>query len=421
MLGDPGAGKTTELICLAKDLIERAINDETAAIPIIFELSSWKEDLSIEDWLVEQLPKKYPGLPKAVAQKWLENQQIIPLLDGLDELGLTLENKCIVAINEFMQSRFQPALIVCCRLEEYEQAQTQLNCLNGAIYLRPLSDEQIQQYLNRLNRSSIWHKTIVNEPNILELARKPLFLTMVVVAYQNKSIKNNSELFEAYIKKQLNNPDNQGIYTPNKSPSQKQTLHYLAWLARKLEAESETEFLIEGLQPTWLESKKQAVVYRLIFGLIFGLGFGLSFGLIFGVIFGLINSDLENKNFPNQGIFNSLKNGLNYGLIVGLIGVLISRLIVVINVVLMRRLTEGLLGVLIGGLTGGLLAGMITGLISAIQHFILRLIFYRNRDIPWNYAKFLDHAAKHRFIQRVGGRYRFTHDLLRKHFAQMPL
>lgn len=512
ILGDPGAGKTTELICLAKDLIARAIDDETASIPVIFELSSWQENISIADWLVEQLPKKYPGLPKAVAKKWLDNRQLIPLLDGLDELGLTHENKCIVAINEFMQSRFQPALVVCCRLEEYEQAQTQLNCLNGAIYLRPLSDVQIQNYLNRLRRSSIWNKTIVNEPSILELVRKPLFLTMIIVAYQDRAIRNKSELFEAYIEKQLNNPDNQGEYPPHKSPSPKQTLHYLAWLARKLEVEQETEFLIEGIQPSWLESSNQIIIYRLMgvlaggvigglivgvivwfivgviggfiygligafigglavgvigrleiesvekfsinvhdiklkerlgVGLIVGMGGGLTADIIFGMIRGLTkgvivgisdvliewliigvtvgillglsgamcSSDVENKYCANQGIWNSLKNGLIYG---GLIGGLIFGLI-------FGLIYGGLIGGLIFGLIYGLIFGLNFGLKSVIRHFILRIILYRNGNIPWNYAKFLEHAVKHRFIQRVGGRYRFMHDLLRKHFAQMPL
>ncbi|MDJ0531661.1 MAG: hypothetical protein QNJ70_04050 [Xenococcaceae cyanobacterium MO_207.B15] len=71
------------------------------------------------------------------------------------------------------------------------------------------------------------------------------------------------------------------------------------------------------------------------------------------------------------------------------------------------------------GLNFGLNFGLMRGLLNVIQHFTLRLLIYRNGDIPWNYAKFLDHAAKLRFIQRVGGRYRFMHDLLRKHFAEI--
>ena len=218
---------------------------------------------------------------------------------------------------------------------------------------------------------------------------------MIVVAYQDRVIRNESELFEAYIEKQLNNPDNQGTYPPRKSPSQKQTLHYLVWLARKLEAEGETEFLIEGMQPSWLKSPQQKNVYRIIFVLIVGLIVGLIGGLT---------------------------GGLNEWLIVGLILVLIGGLIGeewhYIESVEKFKFSIKLA---IGGLIVGLIGGLIGGILNAIKHFILRLMLYRNGDIPWNYAKFLEHAAKHRFIQRVGGRYRFMHDLLRKHFAQMPL
>lgn len=54
-------------------------------------------------------------------------------------------------------------------------------------------------------------------------------------------------------------------------------------------------------------------------------------------------------------------------------------------------------------------------------HSHLRLLLTKSGNTPWNYARFLDHAVKHRFIQRTGGRYRFVHDLLQKHFAAMPL
>ncbi len=212
ILGEPGAGKTTELLDLAQDLIKRAIEDENLPIPVIFELSSWKEDLPIKDWLIEQLPKLYPGLPKAVAEDWIKNQQLVPLIDGLDELGLQKGDKCIDAINQFLQKSFQPGLVVCCRREEYEQFQNKLSELKGAIYLQHLSDAQIQQYLKDLNRSNIWNETIANEPEMLKLVRKPLFLTMLVVAYQGRAIKNYSELFEKYIDKQLNDPKNQGTY-----------------------------------------------------------------------------------------------------------------------------------------------------------------------------------------------------------------
>lgn len=65
-----------------------------------------------------------------------------------------------------------------------------------------------------------------------------------------------------------------------------------------------------------------------------------------------------------------------------------------------------------------LIVGLTTGGKACIQHFVLRLILYCNGHIPWNYARFLDYATDRLFLQRVGGGYRFMHDLLRQHFAQ---
>ncbi|EAZ94255.1 NACHT domain-containing protein [Crocosphaera chwakensis] len=473
ILGEPGAGKTTELLNLADDLLERAKKDEKIPIPVILELSAWKTNQPLTDWLVGQMFETY-GLGKAIGKRWLDSSRLIFLLDGLDELGLVNQAKCIEGINQFLaEKKWQPGLVVCCRREEYEQAEIQLDELNGAIYLQKLTDQQIYKYLDNLKRSSLW-ENLQQDSDLLELARSPLFLSMLVVAYQGNAIRNPQELFNAYIKKQIQDPKCQGTYPPRKTPSPETTLHYLVWLAKKLETVRETEFLIEKMQPTWLESSNQKLLYRLsvgliiglilglsvgligwlsvgligwlIFGLmggrifgrvsiyvaekvefslkkflsrglisglsvglIFGLSFGLIGGLSLGLIFGLNTSEIPTKKDVNQGIWLSCKNGLLFMLSLGLIFGLIWGLI------------WGLISGLSVGLSFGLIFGLCFGLDTFIQHFILRLVLYRNGYIPWNYSRFLGHAAKHRFIQRVGGRYRFMHDLLRKHFASMSL
>lgn len=55
---------------------------------------------------------------------------------------------------------------------------------------------------------------------------------------------------------------------------------------------------------------------------------------------------------------------------------------------------------------------------AVIQHVSLRFVLHRAGLAPWNYARFLEHAENHRFIQRVSGRYRFVHDLSRSRFAE---
>ena len=84
---------------------------------------------------------------------------------------------------------------------------------------------------------------------------------MLVVAYQGQPITSKESLFDAYIQKQLHDPNHQGTYKPSKEKSPEQTLHYLTWLAKQLKQRSETEFLIENLQPDWLSSNKQKRIF----------------------------------------------------------------------------------------------------------------------------------------------------------------
>jgi predicted NACHT family NTPase len=135
ILGAPGAGKTTALLSLAEQLVCGAISQPKTVIPVIFELSTWRDDKqSIQDWLIEQLYELDRGDRKTYKQ-WLEKQVLLPLLDGLDELGLERQKKCIKKLNEF--AKYYPQMVVCCRIKEFEVADIKLRNLRGAIYLQP--------------------------------------------------------------------------------------------------------------------------------------------------------------------------------------------------------------------------------------------------------------------------------------------
>jgi len=132
IMGEPGSGKTTMLLELARDTIARAKKDHNRRIPVVFNLSSWTDAKQpIADWLVGELDTKY-GIQKKISSDWIENDDLLLLLDGLDEVLPDRREACSRAINDFRQKHgLLTPLVVCCRSEEYDALTTCLN-LDGA-------------------------------------------------------------------------------------------------------------------------------------------------------------------------------------------------------------------------------------------------------------------------------------------------
>lgn len=494
ILGNPGSGKTTTLLDLAKALIGRAETDVNFPIPVLFNLSSWKEDKqSIRDWLIttEQLGLKY-GFSSKVGERWLKNRGLLPLLDGLDEVKPERQEACVRAINAFLTGEDAPLYaVVCSRREEYNTYETSLQ-LNGAICLQALTLPQIQDYLAQVNRPELWN-LLNRDADLLELMQAPLFLSIIILAYPQNSLNDwqqlNSreerlqDLWDRYICRMFERELRNNPYT-KKTPSQKQARHWLVWLAKQMQRESQIEFLIEKMQPSWLTSKAKRQFYQISILSILSTTFALLFygfmGLI-GILIGVINSAMfftriktiepaERLNWNPRNIGDSLEliqtvwidipigcivgvsmvsqiNVLNLKML-GITAVLLVGFIAGLNTAELDKTflpNKGTLnsaqnsvlvglgsGVLFGapfeapyGLFFGLIMGLILGFryggLACIQHFALRWMLFRSGVAPWNYARFLDYASERLLIQRVGGRYRFIHKLLQDHFAAMPL
>jgi len=296
ILGEPGSGKTTTLLELAWDLLKEAAQPGNQTIPFLFEISNWKDDnLSIGDWLAADLKFRY-NIAEDETKKLLESGQLLPLLDGLDELGLTRQIQCITKVDQFLQSNSDLRVAVCCRLQEYQAGRVSFEKLRWAICIQPLTPKQIENYLLELERSDLW-QSIQNDPQgLLKLAELPLFLHLIPVTYpkgflpvrlggqqhsQQYLEDSRNQLFAAYIDRQLKEK-------PHKHYSAKDTERWLQWLARQLRERNQTELLLEKMQPDLLNSPKYKLLYRLIGGLILGLIGGLTIGLILEMIFGLI-------------------------------------------------------------------------------------------------------------------------------------
>ena len=378
ILGEPGSGKTTTLLRLAEALVKQAEQNHDAPVPIIFELSAWKNHQQpLDQWLVAQLKDKH-NIEEKISQQLLKNHQLLPLLDGLDELGIAGQEPCITKINQFFHQNIQRRGVVCCRLEEYQQGRVKLGKLNGAYCLQSPNDVQIQEYLQRLGKPTFW-QVLSRNAQMRQLANKPLFLNVMVTAYQGQPITNEVQLWSAYVEQRLTLPLNKQNYPKGVPYGNKDTRHWLTYLARQLVADSTTEFLIENMQSYWLKQGRERLAFRLIFGLIGGLIYGL-LGLIGGLIYGLlglisgliiglfmeefsyeINTEAFDINLSDlkSGLISGLISGLFLGLFLGLILGLISGLI--------SGLFLGLILGLISGLIIGLISGLILGLISELK------------------------------------------------------
>lgn len=439
ILGAPGSGKTTILLELARDLIKHAEKDMAQLIPVVLNLSSWVVHRQpIAEWLVAELNNKYYIAPK-VAQIWVENDALLLLLDGLDEVKLDDRSECIKAINTFLKTHIV-ALAVCSRIADYEILDQQLQ-MQGAVLIQPLQRDQVEDYFVQLGADYATVRTILRHDAALqELAESPLMLSVITLAYQGIAVEevgaqapkrgHRQHLFDTYIQRMLSRREPVRHYSPQ------QAIQWLAWLAKNMKHHQQTIFLIERLQSSALQVRTQVWMYILASSLIFGLVSALSGGLIFGLGYGII--------------YGGLQSGLIVGLIVGLIYGLIGCLVIVLGsergyIKLGEQFApsstkdkETLYGNRLGLNTGteldfvlgcsyliGLLfflfiSGLMTlGVEARIKYAILRSLLFLYNYAPLNYARFLDYCTDRIFLRKVGGGYIFVHRLLMEHFVSL--
>ncbi len=281
ILGESGAGKTTLLLELARALLERAQQEPTHPIPVVFNLSSWTQKRQpLAAWLGEELESKYQ-IPGKIGTDWINVDQILPLLDGLDEVDAVYRTACIQAINEYHQAHGLVPLVVCCRVNEYMSQEKHL-ALYRAVAIQPLTTEQANAYFARIGEQTASLRiAFQNDPVLQELATTPLMLTILIQAYQGSPLEeieagvsaevHRQQIFAMYTQRMLGRRSATSRYRPE------QTIHWLSYLARQMKQQGQTIFYVERMQPTWLLKKWQRqLYYGLIAGPICGLLVGLS-------------------------------------------------------------------------------------------------------------------------------------------------
>ncbi|MEP6515367.1 NACHT domain-containing protein [Microcoleus vaginatus] len=295
ILGEPGSGKTTTMLLLARELLDKG----NYPIPVFLKFLSGKKEpktmIDMIDWLVEAVEKEYPcGIHQENLKYLLINRKILLMLDSFDELESNHRIDWIQAINKLLKAgehftdkpRWSPpCLVICSRLQEYATLDVKLQ-LNRAIYLKDLSKAQIEQYLadrDRELRKEILQNIQDKNPEksrdgqeqplfleflntlerqdhdefdkLLNVLRRPLFLKKVYDAMKPIIDKlnnfNSLEHRQPYLSVLYYM---QSCLQPEKNDLKKQTrtIGLLIWLAKQLQTHSKTEFFIEKMQPSWL-------------------------------------------------------------------------------------------------------------------------------------------------------------------------
>jgi hypothetical protein len=483
ILGAPGSGKTTLLLELARDLLTRAIHDREHPIPVIFPLSAWPGPGLIMlpgksfllksyfvGWLARELCLRY-DVPYHIAYDWAETDQVLPLLDGLDEVKAEYRAACVDAINDFRHMHGLRPLVITSRTADYQALAKPLR-LHGATLVRPLSHEQVNGYLIDLGPlGEPVRKALRDDPSLWDLLDSPLMLNIVTVAYHSQSTaapvsgtaaERRDYLFGLYVNQMLRRRAAADRYTPEK------TVHWLSWLAFQMAHHSQTVFYLELLQEDWLpqierrttgvanrprgsdrtpenaEDQAEAevlsepdsrvsirrlflalvVVPVLIVVLILGPVPGLVFALLFVPAWFLFLvlpvfhkptlGEIEKLAVPNDGMHRSTRYVILISLVAGLaFGLVFGRVFGPVS-----GLVAGLVAWLFLGLEAGLVPGQQPEGVPCLIHLVLRLRLIGNRLTPWRFVRFLDFAAERILLRKVGGGYSFMHRLLLEHFAE---
>ncbi|MBI5651686.1 MAG: tetratricopeptide repeat protein [Chloroflexi bacterium] len=392
ILGNPGAGKTTMLLDLARDTITRAEQDVSLPIPVMFNLSSWSSfKQPIAEWLEIELIARYK-IPKKIAHLWIEQNELFLLLDGLDEVKVAQREACIKAINDFRNTHGFTQMVVCSRVADYEAITVRLD-LHGAVLLQPLTFRQIGEYFERAGSELVTVRyALQHDTQLLELAREPLMLNIMTLAYRSVSAETmvneqyssielrRRRLFDTYIQEMFDRVNR----TKNEPYSREQTKRWLAWLAQKMIEHEQSEFLLERMRKSWLSTRNQRRLHTIMSNFFFIvielilIGIGLAGALVVPTLMLGIGTDAN--RVVGLGI------SLGFNLVAILMGILRIR----------SR----------WGFTDNL---------------ALRFVLCWNNSIPWNYRRFLDYAVQHIFLRKVGSGYRFIHRLLIEHFVSVEL
>lgn len=162
VVGESGAGKTVLAIELVLQLLEPLLTaggrpGHRPMVPVRLNAARWTLGSPFEPWLAEQLVQDF-GLAVRDAERLVRDRQVLPVLDGLDELdpepSMGAPRRAIGLLTELnrysdLSGRRPGAVVVTCRAGRYTELSEARAGLDNAtrIHLHDMTIEQINAYL----------------------------------------------------------------------------------------------------------------------------------------------------------------------------------------------------------------------------------------------------------------------------------
>jgi hypothetical protein len=131
-------------------------------------------------------------------------------------------------------------------------------------------------------------------------------------------------------------------------------------------------------------------------------------GLVLG---GMRGRRVEATSRPNQGILLSFRNSF--------IAATLSALVLAALTFYVRQEAFAAEYALRTAILIFMIAGALFGGSNVIKHYLVRLLLWLSKDLPWDVIRLLDEAADLVFLRKVGGGYIFIHRLLQHYFASL--
>ncbi|MGW9196598.1 NACHT domain-containing protein [Micromonospora chersina] len=203
ILGDPGSGKTVLATYLLVELLEQRLSSNSPGdpVPVKFSLSGFDPAQSLDAWICEQLTARFPALGRRVVTELVSRRQILPILDGLDEVEREPETagrqaRVVEAVNAYFDGSRAGRLVVTCRSSAYSDQIAAID-IATSIMLEPLEAGEIAAYLTGHMRQRgdelAWFDVLAplrSDPTgeaacgIVRQLATPWVLTLAIAAYR---------------------------------------------------------------------------------------------------------------------------------------------------------------------------------------------------------------------------------------------